>query len=52
MNLVTLRDLMTLEDYGKARSTFRQMVLAHKKNRQASIGPDVVLSFEDRTTIL
>ena len=27
-------------------------VMARKKNRLASIGPDVVLSFEDRTTIL
>ena len=26
--------------------------MARKKNRLASIGPDVVLSFEDRTTIL
>jgi hypothetical protein len=52
MNPIILQDLMTLESYDKARSSFRQTVMAHKKNRQASIGPDVVLSFEDRTTIL
>ena len=52
MNSITLQDLMTLEGYDKARSAFRQEVMARKKNRLASIGPDVVLSFEDRTTIL
>jgi len=52
MNQIMLQDLMTLEDYDKARSSFRQSILAHKKNRLASIGPDVVLSFEDRATIL
>ena len=52
MNPITLQDLMTLEGYDKARSSFRQAVIARKRNRLASIGPDVVLSFEDRTTIL
>ena len=52
MNPITLQDLMTLEGYDKARSSFRQSVMVRKKNRLASIGPDVVLSFEDRTTIL
>ena len=52
MNPITLQDLMTLEGYDKARHSFRQAVMARKKNRLAPIGPDVVLSFEDRTTIL
>ena len=52
MNPITVQDLMTLEGYDKARSSFRQAVMARKKNRLAPIGPDVVLSFEDRTTIL
>jgi hypothetical protein len=52
MNSITLQDLMTLEDYDEARNSFRQAVLAHKKKRCTSIGPDVMLSFEDRTTIL
>ena len=52
MNPITLHDLMTLEGYDKARSSFRQAVMSRKKNRLVSIGPDVVLSFEDRTTIL
>jgi hypothetical protein len=52
MDPITLKDLMTLEDYDEARSSFRLAVMARKKNRLAPIGPDVVLSFEDRTTIL
>ena len=52
MNPITLQDLMTLEGYDKARNSFRQVVMERKKNRLALIGPDVVLSFEDRTTIL
>ena len=52
MNSITLQDLMTLEGYDKARHSFRQAVMARKENRLAPIGPDVILSFEDRTTIL
>ena len=52
MNPITLQDLMTLEGYDKARHSFRQAVMGRKKNRLAPIGPDVVLSFEDRTPIL
>ena len=52
MNPITLQDLMTLEGYDKARHSFRQSVMARKEIRLAPIGPDVVLSFEDRTTIL
>ena len=52
MNPITPQDLMTLEGYDKARHSFRQAVMARKENRLAPIGPDVVLSFEDRTTIL
>ena len=52
MDPITLQDLMTLEGYDKARHSFRQTVMALKKNRLSPIGPDVVFSFEDRTTIL
>jgi hypothetical protein len=52
MNPIALQDLMTLEGYDKVRHSFRQAVMVRKKNRLAPIGPDVVLSFEDRTTIL
>ena len=52
MNRITPQGLMLLEDYDKARVSFRRSVLSHIKNRIASIGPDVVFSFEDRITIL
>jgi len=44
-------DLMTLEEYHKARIEFRAKVLAHKKDRQVSIGPNMTLYFEDWLTI-
>jgi len=52
MSLLTVEDLMTLEDYDRTRSSFRRDILIHKKNRLALIGPDVAVSFEDRKTIL
>ena len=51
MSLIELRELMTLEKYDEARPSFRKAVIAHKRNRQIAIGPDIILSFEDRTTI-
>jgi hypothetical protein len=44
-------DLMSLEQYHKQRPAFRAEVLAHKRDRQASIGPNVTLYFEDRLTM-
>ena len=44
-------DLMSLEEYHRERSDFRARVLAHKRDRQAPIGPNVTLYFEDRLTM-
>lgn len=44
-------DLYTLEVYARIRPQFRDSVIAHKKNRQVSIGPNATLSFEDRMTM-
>ena len=41
-------DLYTLEKYAEIRNDFRAQVMAHKKNRQLSIGPNATLYFEDR----
>ena len=51
MSFIELGELMTLEQYDAARPSFRKDVIAHKRNRQIAIGPDIILSFEDRTTI-
>jgi len=50
--LITRDDLMSLERYAEQRDTFRQQVMAHKKNRQIALGPNTTLYFEDRLTLL
>jgi hypothetical protein len=50
--LITRGDLMSLEQYAEKRDSFRQQVLAHKKNRQVALGPNTTLYFEDRLTLL
>jgi hypothetical protein len=51
MNKLTPADLLSLEEYHKQRGRMRAEVLAHKRNRQAAIGPNVTLYFEDRLTM-
>ena len=51
MNKLSVGDLLSLEQYHKQRADFRARVLAHKRNRQVSIGPNVTLYFEDRLTM-
>ncbi len=48
MSKLTRDDLYTLEKYAEIRNDFRAEVMAHKKNRQLAIGPNVTLYFEDR----
>jgi hypothetical protein len=51
MQMLTRENLMSLEQYAKARPAFRAEVLAHKRNRQLPIGPNATLYFEDRLTM-
>jgi hypothetical protein len=51
MDKLTPQDLFSLEDYHKRRAAFRAEVLAHKRHRQAAVGPSVTLYFEDRLTM-
>ena len=44
-------DLFTLERYSRERTEFRARVMAHKKNRQVSVGPHTMWLFEDRLTV-
>ncbi|MBY4677347.1 DUF3501 family protein [Marinobacterium arenosum] len=44
-------DLWSLEVYAGARPEFRRRVMAHKRDRQLSLGEHVRLLFEDRLTI-
>ena len=51
MDKLRPEDLLSLEAYHKERSAFRAQVLAHKRDRQAAVGPNVTLYFEDRFTM-
>ncbi|HET7032912.1 MAG TPA: DUF3501 family protein [Casimicrobiaceae bacterium] len=51
MPAITVESLMSLEAYAKARTAFRQRVLAHKKARTLHLGDHVTLLFEDELTI-
>jgi hypothetical protein len=51
MQKLTNDDLLTLERYHKERPRMRAEVLAHKQHRQAPLGPNLTLYFEDRLTM-
>jgi hypothetical protein len=51
MQKISRNDLMSLEQYAKARNDFRARVMAHKRDRQAQVGPNATLYFEDRLTM-
>jgi len=44
-------DLLSLERYSRERADFRARVIAHKKNRQLLVGPNIMWLFEDRLTV-
>ena len=43
--------LMNIIEYGKVRHTYRQDIIAYKKNRRISLGPNVMLTFENEKTL-
>jgi hypothetical protein len=51
MDKLTAADLLSLEQYHKERPRLRAEVLAHKRHRQAPLGPNLTLYFEDRLTM-
>ncbi len=51
MSKLNRDDLFSLERYAELRPEFRARVMAHKKNRQLQIGPNVRLYFEDALTM-
>lgn len=51
MEKLSVTDLLSLEQYHRQRDAFRADALAHKRRRQAAIGPNVTLFFEDRVTV-
>ena len=51
MQKLTRDDLLSLEQYAEQRVTFRDRVMAHKKNRRLDLGTNAALYFEDRLTM-
>lgn len=51
MNKLKADELLSLERYSRERPDFRARVIAHKRNRQVSVGPNVTWLFEDRLTV-
>jgi hypothetical protein len=51
MDKLTVDDLYSLERYARERPAFRARVMAHKRDRQLTVGPHVTWLFEDRLTI-
>ena len=51
MNALRACDLMSLEQYARARGEFRARVLAHKRLRTVAVGPHTTWVFEDRLTV-
>jgi len=49
--MLTHDKLFSLEHYARVRPEFRAKVIAHKKNRQLSIGAHATLYFEDALTM-
>jgi Protein of unknown function (DUF3501) len=49
--MLTRKNLYSLEEYAEKRRDFRTRVMAHKKNRHLQVGEHVRLLFEDQLTI-
>ena len=48
---LTRADLWSLEEYAQKRESFRQDVIAQKKNRQVALGPNATVYFENELTM-
>ena len=48
---LTRADLWSLEEYAQKRESYRQDVIAQKKNRQVALGPNATLYFENELTM-
>ena len=48
---LTRADLWSLEEYAQKRESFRQDVIAQKKNRQVALGANATLYFENELTM-
>ncbi|HEX7718233.1 MAG TPA: DUF3501 family protein [Woeseiaceae bacterium] len=51
MEKLTRESLYSLEKYAEIRQSFREQVMAHKRDRRLALGTNATLYFEDRMTM-
>ena len=51
MKKLTMDDLQPIAEYELGRDAYRKSVLSHKQPRRINLGPDIAVTFEDRTTM-
>ena len=51
MKKLTMDDLLPIATYELGRDAYRRDVMRHKRPRRINLGPDVAVTFEDRTTM-
>ena len=51
MKKLTMDDLQPIAEYELERDVYRKSVLSHKQPRRIDLGPDIAVTFEDRTTM-
>ncbi len=52
MKKLTMDDLQPIAEYELERDAHRKSVLSHKQPRRINLGPDIAVTFEDRTTMI
>ena len=51
MKSIAADTLMNIIEYEKVRHTYRQDIIAYKKTRRISLGPNIMLTFENEKTL-
>ena len=52
MKLLTVQDVLSIEDYERAREAFRRRIIDLKQRRRLSVGNLITMVFENRETVL
>lgn len=52
MKPIVLADLMNIIEYEKVRKNYRANIVAYKKYRRISLGPNITVTFENRKTMM
>ena len=51
MEKLIKEDLLDIIEYEKNRTDYRKNIISYKKSRRISLGPNVTLVFENKTTL-